>query len=56
MDIIEAPSEGLSAVAASAEEIARFITDAGVQAPSAHKTQPWQFYQGRSQDQHCRQQ
>jgi hypothetical protein len=46
MDIFEAPSDGLPAVAASPEEIARFITNAGVQAPSVHNTQPWRFYQG----------
>jgi hypothetical protein len=46
MDIFEAPSDGLSAVAASDEEIARFVTDAGVQAPSVHNTQPWRFHWG----------
>jgi hypothetical protein len=46
MDIFEAPSGGLSATTASPEEIARFITDAGVQAPSVHNTQPWRFYHG----------
>jgi nitroreductase len=46
MDIFEAPSQGLSAVAASPEEIARFVTNAGVQAPSVHNTQPWRFHRG----------
>jgi hypothetical protein len=46
MDIFEAPSGGLSAVAASAEEITRFVTSAGVLAPSVHNTQPWRFRRG----------
>jgi nitroreductase len=46
MDIFEAPSNGLPHVAASPEEIVRFVTNAGVQAPSVHNTQPWRFYQG----------
>ena len=46
MDIFEAPPNGLRAVTASAEETARFVTEAGVQAPSVHNTQPWRFYQG----------
>jgi hypothetical protein len=46
MDIFEAPSQGLPAAAASPEEIARFVTGAGAQAPSVHNTQPWRFYQG----------
>jgi nitroreductase len=46
MGIFEAPSGGLPAVAASPEETARFIANAGVQAPSVHNTQPWRFYHG----------
>jgi hypothetical protein len=46
MDIFEAPSRRLPAAATSAEQIARFVTNAGVQAPSVHNTQPWRFYQG----------
>jgi nitroreductase len=46
MDIFEAPSEALPAAAASSEEIARFVTGAGAQAPSVHNTQPWRFYHG----------
>jgi len=44
--IFEAPSDGLPAVAESPVEIARFVTSAGVQAPSVHNTQPWRFNQG----------
>jgi len=46
MDIFEAPSDGLPAVSASPEEVARFVTNAGIAAPSVHNTQPWRFYQG----------
>jgi hypothetical protein len=46
MDIFEAPSDALSAVAAAPREIARFVADAAVQAPSVHNTQPWRFYHG----------
>jgi hypothetical protein len=46
MEIFEAPSDGLPEVAASPEETMRFVTNAGLQAPSVHNTQPWRFYQG----------
>ncbi|HUA31877.1 MAG TPA: hypothetical protein VMC03_23560 [Streptosporangiaceae bacterium] len=46
MEIFEAPSRELPAVAASSVETARFVTSAGVQAPSVHNTQPWRFFQG----------
>ena len=49
MDIFEAPSDGLPAVAAPGEEIARFVTEAGVQAPSVHNTQPWRFHRGEQE-------
>ena len=46
MDIFHAPSGGLPAVAASAEQTMRFVTSTAIQAPSVHNTQPWRFYQG----------
>ncbi len=47
MDIFEGPSEELPAEAATPEEIARFVTDAAVHAPSVHNTQPWRFHHGQ---------
>ena len=46
MDIFEEPSEGLPTEAATPEEIARFVADAAVNAPSVHNTQPWRFHHG----------
>jgi hypothetical protein len=46
VDIFEGPSEGLPTEAATPEEIARFVADAAVNAPSVHNTQPWRFHHG----------
>jgi hypothetical protein len=43
MDVFRPPSEGLPEEAAAREEIARFVVEAAVQAPSVHNTQPWWF-------------
>jgi nitroreductase len=43
MDVFAGPSRGLPAEVTTPEEIARFVVDAGVQAPSVHNTQPWRF-------------
>jgi hypothetical protein len=47
VDIFEGPTEGLPAEAATPEEIARFVADAAVNAPSVHNTQPWRFHHGQ---------
>jgi hypothetical protein len=47
MDIFEAPSGSPPADAATPEEIARFVTDAAVHAPSVLNTQPWRFHHGK---------
>lgn len=44
---IEGPSEKLRTEATSAEEIARFVADAALNAPSVHNTQPWRFHHGQ---------
>ena len=46
MDIFEGPSGELPTEAASPEEIARFVAEAAVNAPSVHNTQPWRFHHG----------
>jgi hypothetical protein len=46
VDIFEGSSEGLSAGPKTPEEIARFVVDAAVSAPSVHNTQPWRFHHG----------
>ncbi len=46
MDIFEGPSGELPREAASPEEIARFVAEAAVNAPSVHNTQPWRFHHG----------
>jgi nitroreductase len=46
VDIFEGPSDQLPTEAASPEEIARFVADAAVNAPSVHNTQPWRFHHG----------
>src|SRR4051812_38022033 len=43
MDPSTAPPDGLTAEAATPEEIMRFVVGAAVQAPSVHNTQPWRF-------------
>jgi nitroreductase len=43
MDIFQAPSQGPHAEAGSPEEIARFVVEAAVYAPSVSNTQPWWF-------------
>jgi hypothetical protein len=47
VDIFEGPSEELPTEAATPEEIARFVADAAVNAPSVHNTQPWRFHHGQ---------
>ena len=47
MDIFEAPSGVAPTEAATAEGIARFVTDAAVHAPSVLNTQPWRFHHGK---------
>jgi hypothetical protein len=47
VDIFEGPSEGLPTEAATPDEIARFVADAAVNAPSVHNTQPWRFHHGQ---------
>jgi hypothetical protein len=47
VDILQGPSEGLPAEAATPEEIARFVADAALNAPSVHNTQPWRFHHGQ---------
>jgi hypothetical protein len=46
VDIFEGPSEKLPTEAATPGEIARFVADAAVNAPSVHNTQPWRFHHG----------
>jgi hypothetical protein len=46
VDIFEGPSEKLPTEAATPGEIARFVADAAVKAPSVHNTQPWRFHHG----------
>jgi hypothetical protein len=46
VDIFAEPSGGQPTVAATPEEIARFVADAAVHAPSVHNTQPWRFHHG----------
>ncbi len=46
MDIFEAPSGVAPTEAATAKDIARFVADAAVNAPSVHNTQPWRFHHG----------
>jgi hypothetical protein len=46
MDIFEAPSGVLPTATATPEQIARFVAEAAVHAPSVHNTQPWRFRQG----------
>jgi hypothetical protein len=43
MDIFQAPSQEPPAEAAGPEEIARFVVEAAVHAPSVNNTQPWWF-------------
>jgi hypothetical protein len=46
VDIFEGPSEEPPADAATPEDIARFVANAAVNAPSVHNTQPWRFHHG----------
>jgi hypothetical protein len=46
MDIFEAPSGVPPTGAATPQEIARFVADAALNAPSVHNTQPWRFHHG----------
>jgi hypothetical protein len=46
VDIFEGPSEGLPTEPKTPEQIARFVADAAVNAPSVHNTQPWRFHHG----------
>ena len=46
MDIFENPSKGLSTDTATPEDLARFVADAAIKAPSVHNTQPWRFHHG----------
>lgn len=43
MDVFRSPSDSLIGEAAVPDEIARFVVEAAVQAPSVHNTQPWWF-------------
>jgi nitroreductase len=52
VDIFEGPSEKLPTEAATPEEIARFVADAAVNAPSVHNTQPWRFHHGEHESQY----
>jgi hypothetical protein len=46
VDIFEGPPGGLATEPKTPEEIARFVADAAVNAPSVHNTQPWRFHHG----------
>jgi hypothetical protein len=46
VDIFEGSSGGLPTEPTTPEEIARFVADAAVKAPSVHNTQPWRFHHG----------
>jgi hypothetical protein len=46
MDIFEAPSGVLPTATATPGQIARFVAEAAVNAPSVHNTQPWRFRHG----------
>jgi len=48
MDIFQPPAQNLPAETATPAQIARFVVDAAVHAPSVHNTQPWWF----SHDEH----
>jgi len=44
MSTFEVPSGQLPSPAVPPEDIARFVVDAAINAPSVHNTQPWWFY------------
>src|SRR5215471_15414239 len=43
MNVFRAPSGELPVEARTPEEVARFVVEAAVHAPSVHNTQPWWF-------------
>ncbi len=44
MSVFDSPSDVLPDQASSPEEIARFVVEAAINAPSVNNTQPWWFY------------